>query len=80
MTKTEQNVIEKFAAGDKSLRDTAIMVYHKYVREWALCCRKNNPYMDFMSEIDNPCPDLGLRAMYRRKITSEVSNGSTNNT
>ena len=30
--------------------------------------RRGDPYFDFMSEVDNPCPDLLIRARARAKI------------
>ena len=29
-------------------------------------------YFEFMREIDNPCPDYGLRAAYRKRILEEM--------
>jgi len=55
----------------KALRDEAIAIYRKHIREWINEGNPRCPYMGFMSEIDNPCPDLGLRAHYRAAIIED---------
>jgi hypothetical protein len=65
LTPEEMKCIEGFAGGDKSLRDKAIDIYRRHVREWVTGGKKGSPHLDFMSEVDSPCPDFGLRARYR---------------
>ena len=66
MTANEKDLIKRFALGDKSLRDAAIAIHRKELQETGKV--RGTPEMDFMAEIDNPCPDLMLRAMYRKKL------------
>ena len=67
----ERNTIKQFAAGDQSLREDALRIFHNTI---AHCRVKKVPlphgdvHFEFMSEIDSPCPDYGLRAMYRKQI------------
>ena len=69
MTEAEREVIKNFALGNNRLRDEAIRIHRKDIREHGL--RRGNVHFDFMSEIDNPCPDFLLRARYRRQLTGE---------
>ena len=62
----ESQIIERFADGDNSLRDEAIRVHRVNIRLNGL--QHGNPHFDFMSEVDNPCPDLYLRSQYRKKL------------
>lgn len=66
MTNNEKNIIKRFAAGEKSLRDEAIAIHRR-----ELCATgkvRGTPEMDFMAEVDNPCPDIFLKDLYRRKL------------
>ena len=69
----ERLVIEKFAAGEEDLRDEAIRLFHNVL---ARCRAKHLPlprgdlHFEFMSEVDSPCPDFGLRASYRERLCS----------
>jgi len=46
--------------------EKAIAVHRAYLRTHGL--RRGDPYFDFMSEVDNPCPDLLLRSRYREEL------------
>lgn len=49
-------------------RDRAIAVHRAYLRTHGV--RRGDPYFDFMSEVDNPCPDLLLRSRYREAVVA----------
>jgi hypothetical protein len=66
MTEGEKAVIKAFADGDKTKRDAAIAIHRDNLRIYGLMPR--DPFFNFMSEIDNPCPDLSLRAKYRKQV------------
>jgi hypothetical protein len=68
LTPLERHLIEEFAAGDKSLRPKAVKIFHKHVCDWVKSGKGDSPHMAFMSEIDSPCPDFGLRAYYRNQL------------
>jgi hypothetical protein len=65
MTEVERATIIKFAQGDKTLREQAIAIYRDTLRKYG---EWNDPLLNFMSEVDNPVPDLGLRARYRQRV------------
>ena len=65
-TESDKVIIRRFAAGEKDLRACSIAIFHNALdpnSEW-----RSVPELLFMSEVDNVCPDLGLRASYRRQI------------
>ena len=68
MTPEDKAVIYLFAVyeGYENLRVAAIDIYRKYLphRE----AYGSHPEMNFMSEVDTPCPDLLLRATYRKAL------------
>lgn len=66
MTNTDKAIIRAFAGGDKSLREQAIEIHRREIKQTGAA--RGTPEMDFMAELDNPCPDLLLRGMYRRKL------------
>lgn len=66
MTEGERRIIILFAHGDRTLRDSAIAIHRDSMRKYGLM--RNDPIFDFMSEVDNPCPDLNLRARYRAQV------------
>ena len=68
MTADEKRIIMSFAQGQRVLRDEAVAIYGKHVRDWVTGGRPRCPYMGFMSEVDNLCPDLGIRAHYRAAL------------
>ena len=67
----ERNVIERFAAGDQSLRGEALRAFRNAL---ARCrydgCRlpRGDLHFEFMSEVDSPCPDFLLRHSYRERL------------
>lgn len=71
MRKNEREIIRQFAAGEKRLRDQAISIFHMKLREGIRA--QSTPEMRFMSEIDNPAPDLLLRSIRRRELLGEGS-------
>lgn len=64
----EQSVISRFALKEQFFRDEAISIYHDLLDRLSKEDLDSNVYVRFMSEMDNPCPDYGLRAMYREQI------------
>ena len=62
MTISEKNIITRFAAGHNILRDEAIDIHRKYI---PIIGVRGSPEQDFMAEVDNPCPDAGLKEHYR---------------
>jgi len=62
----EMTVIKKFAEGDTSERDRAIEIYRDFLTRNG--GRGKSAFMNFMSEVDNPVPDLALRNTYRRAV------------
>jgi hypothetical protein len=64
-------VIERFAKGDGAARKYAIEAYRRSLTEDGI--QPKCPHQRFMSEIDNPCPDLGLRASFRRALLSHIA-------
>jgi hypothetical protein len=64
LTSDEKEAIRSFAAGQADLRNECIAIHRTSVRNHGL--RRGDPFFDFMSEVDSPCPDLTLRAIYRR--------------
>ena len=79
MTDEDKQAIERFACAGGTGRDfterraAAVDAHRRYLHtkrhDW-------NLHMKFMSEVDTPCPDYGLRAMYRadlRKMAEDKS-------
>lgn len=66
MTEGEKATIQAFASGDKTLRGEAIAIHRENLRKYGIL--STDPFFNFMSEVDNPCPDLSLRAKYRSQI------------
>lgn len=62
MSYQERNVILLFASGYVTLKDSAIKIHRLYLHDL------NTPEQLFMREVDNPCPDLALRAIYREQL------------
>ena len=72
MTEDEKRTIETFARQGALfdqrdiLREKSVAIFRQYLRhtpkkDWG-------PHMKFMSEIDSPCPDYGLRRLYRDQL------------
>lgn len=51
--------------------ERAIAIHRTYLRTHGV--RHGDPYFDFMSEVDNPCPDIGLRSVYRAAVLALAS-------
>ena len=65
MTDQEKAIIKQLAQCDNTVRKEAIAICRKYLQCESV---KNTSEMLFMREVDNVCPDLALRAMYRKKV------------
>ena len=63
MNENERLTIRKFAAGQVNLRERAIQIHRRH-----LPVDKESPEQLFMRKIDNPVPDLALRAKYRQAL------------
>lgn len=61
----DDSIIRRFAAGEIALRDQAIAIHRRYIK---ICGVRGNAAMEFMAEVDNPIPDLMLRATYRDRL------------
>ncbi|RWL22513.1 MAG: hypothetical protein EOR63_32260 [Mesorhizobium sp.] len=71
MTDDDLHLIEKFAAGDHSLRESAIGAYRRALSAGI----GENMHMLFMAEVDNSVPDLALRASYRQQLLQATRGG-----
>jgi hypothetical protein len=60
----DQRVIRDYAAGRADYREDAIAAYRRMLR----VNEERDVFMDFMGEVDNPVPDLALRARYRIEV------------
>jgi hypothetical protein len=67
----EKQVITSIAAGDNKLLPQAIAIHRKVMLIYGI--RPLDPFYRFMSEVDNPCPDSGLRARYRKDLLALAS-------
>jgi len=63
MTEEEKKIIRDFAAGEVMLREKAVSIFYKYLRE-----QLHSTEMLFMSEIESPVPDLALRSQFRAQL------------
>ncbi len=67
ITDAERQTIKEFASGKSyhsPLRDAVEAIYKREVRTMD----HSDLAMNFLSEVFNPCPDLMLRATYRRIV------------
>jgi hypothetical protein len=72
MAEADRQIIRRFAEGETALREQAISIHRQYI---PLVGVRGTPEQDFMAEVDNAAPDLGLRTMYRnRLLTSDALN------
>lgn len=62
----EKAIIQALAGGDQSRRDEAIAIHRKHCRSDGP--RHGDPYFRFMSEIDNPKPNLMARIRSRFEV------------
>lgn len=58
--------IKACARGEQGAKARAVAAFRASLRIHGL--RHGDPYFDFMSEVDNPCPDMTLRARYRQAV------------
>jgi hypothetical protein len=65
-TKEEQAAIGDLARGMTGTLGQATSAYRRVLKKRGVGVR--DPFFQFMSEVDNPCPDLGLRARYRAAV------------
>ena len=58
-------------------RQRIVDIHRDRIRKDPRSCRSSS-YMSFLAEVDNPCPDLVLRARYREEVIKdfEEKNGS----
>lgn len=70
-THTERDAINDLARGMTGTLGQAIQAYRRVLKARGVECR--DPHFQFMSEVDNPCPDLGLRARYRAAVLAVPS-------
>lgn len=75
MDEADRRAIERLAASSSqrtsdymTIRATAVAAFYKYIR---LPKKHWNNHMFFMSEIESPCPDYGLRARYRADVLAD---------
>lgn len=64
----DKATIADLARGMTGVLGQAIAIHRASMRVHGV--RHGDPYFDFMSEVDNPCPDLGLRARYRQAVVN----------
>jgi hypothetical protein len=69
ISEASKQLINEFASGKQELRGEVIAIHREAIRLHGL--RRGDPYFDFMSEVDNPCPDLLLRSRYRQTLIGE---------
>lgn len=66
LSKDDKATIADLARGLTGVLGQALAIHRASMRVHGT--RPGDPYFDFMSEVDNPCPDLGLRARYRSAL------------
>jgi hypothetical protein len=62
----DKEAIRALAAGEQGARANAVAAFRTSLRIHGT--RHGCPYFNFMSEVDNPCPDLLLRGRYREAV------------
>lgn len=65
-TDNDKAVIRAFAGGDNTRRQEAIDIYRATLRSHGT--DHKDPYFEFMSETDSPCPCWVQRSQSRAKI------------
>lgn len=70
----DKAVIADLARGMTGVLGQALSIHRASMRIHGL--RHGDPFFDFMSEVDNPCPDLNLRARYRAAVISRLPQGT----
>jgi hypothetical protein len=71
MTPEDKEIILKYANGDLTIKDEAVKIHRKWI---PIIGVRGTPEQNFMAEVDNPCPDFGLRAQYRSTLKNLKSN------
>lgn len=75
MREPTPKVVYDFASGDKNLREKAIEAFHAWLKDKSTAPKDVGLYYPlwakFMSEIDNPVPDLAYRASLRCQLLGE---------
>lgn len=66
MTPEDRKIIQAYAAGDRALQGQAIEIHRNTIRTRGLM--RGDPFFDFMSEVDNQCPDYLARARARIQV------------
>lgn len=72
MKASDMKIIRAFAAGDQSKRKEAIIVHRAFVDHPSY---QKTVEFEFMRDVDNPCPDLALRAYYRALLVGGEKGG-----
>jgi hypothetical protein len=72
MTGAERDLIRRFAAGDKALRERAVAVFREHEKSQA-----HSPEIGFMAEATSLAPDHLLQAHYRRMMPAAGDAEST---
>lgn len=67
----EHALLCAFARGETHLRNEAITVYDRALRQGAFQAFAHCAAVRFMSEVVAPVPDLMLRARYRQELLAE---------
>jgi len=66
MSERNRETIRRFAQGEKSLRENAVLIYRRERLQDSV--NLQSPEMRFMSEVDTPVPDLTLRKRFREAL------------
>lgn len=72
MADEDKAIIFRLAAGDNTCRDEAIEIHRRYIPIIG-SYGHGSLEQDFMSEVDNPCPDYLLRNHYRTHLLARNS-------
>lgn len=65
-SKEEKQWIQSVAAGQSVFLRQAVAAHRRAMLIYGIL--PLDPYQRFMREVDNPCPDIGLRAYYREAL------------
>jgi hypothetical protein len=65
LSNDDMTTIKRLAEGDQSCREEAIAIYRQFIAKHG---RTNNVFINYVSEVDNVVPDLGLRGRYREYV------------
>ena len=68
MTPSEKLIIRMFAEGNNGFRSKALAIHRHYIPILGV---RGTLEQRFMAEIDNPSPDLILRARYRKELLEQ---------